>query len=596
MSAEPRSFYLGAGALATFVTYHPAEEADPSVGVVFCPPFGWDEISSHRGLRDWAAEVAAAGHPAVRIDPPGTGDGGGMPRDPGQVGAWTHAIADVARWLRAESGCARVTAIGIGLGGLIAYRAAATEEGVDDLVLWGVSGRGRQLVRELKAFARLNADQSATLAAETAPPDDGSLEAGGFVLSAETVADLQALDLAEMTLANPGGRRVLMLERDSIAPDQKLRAHLEQLGAEVEVAAGDGFGALTAGPQESRTPVATIAATLTWLAAAPAGVSAPHALAPPEHGHVELEVGGTAIRERPFVAGAPGARLHGVLTEPASGGNPAVRGLLLNAGAVRRTGPGRLWVELARQWAARGMTTLRIDLESIGDSDGTRDYTDNVALYVPEMVDNAIRALEEFADSAPAAKPPSYLLAGLCSGAFWGFHGALRDDRVGSVFMLNPRALYWRDNLEIARDARKMTRIGRRVYWKRMLTGRVSAERVRSVLFWALRAPVEIPRARRAQRRERRQVESAFDQLRDQGKRLLLVFGEDEPLDEELGGEGILDQLERWPNIELERLPGRDHTLRPIRTQQRLHEMLDRAVDRELAGADQADGSSRRAT
>ena len=44
--------------------------------------------------------------------------------------------------------------------------------------------------------------------------------------------------------------------------------------------------------------------------------------------------------------------------------------VFLNAGAVRRIGPNRLWVEAARRWARAGVPSVRMDLEGIGDADG----------------------------------------------------------------------------------------------------------------------------------------------------------------------------------------------------------------------------------
>ncbi|MGI8512931.1 MAG: hypothetical protein ACR2NH_09945 [Solirubrobacteraceae bacterium] len=527
-----------------------------------------------------------ADHPAIRIDPPGCGDAGGTPRDPDCLGAWTRAAAGAARWLRSESGCLRVAAIGLGVGGLVAYRAAALEAGIDDLVLWGVPRRGRALVREMTAFARLNADESSALAAE-AGPDDGSLEVGGFLLSADTLAALGKVDLTDLALSRAGTGWALLLARDGTPPDSALAEHLEGMGVAVGLAPGEGFATLTSTPQLTRTPTDAIDATVGWLAGAPAQEASPAAEPPLAPASIELEVEGSRVRERPVVVEHSAGLLHGVLSEPAEGPTGSLRGLLLNAGAVRRTGPGRLWVELARSWAAHGVITLRIDSESIGDADGARDYTDDGALYVPELVDDAIVAMDAMDAEHGVQERPRYLLGGLCSGAFWSFHAALRDARVRSVLMLNPRALHWHEKLAVARDARKMTRIGRGLYWRRLLTGQVSAERLRSAALWAMRAPVEIPRTARRRRLERREVEAAFDQLRDEHKRVTLVFGEDEPLDEELQAEGLLDQRDRWPNVELQRLPGRDHTLRPMVTQQRLHALVARLLERELEGADQ---------
>ena len=79
------------------------------------------------------------------------------------------------------------------------------------------------------------------------------------------------------------------------------------------------------------------------------------------------------------------------------------------------------------------------------------------------------------------------------------------------------------------------------------------------------------------------ELDLALDRLRDTGKRLLFVFSEKEPFHEELERQGRLNQGDRWPNLELDLISGRDHTLRPLYSQRHAHEALDRALDRELA-------------
>ena len=75
------------------------------------------------------------------------------------------------------------------------------------------------------------------------------------------------------------------------------------------------------------------------------------------------------VKEKPVQFG-PDGNLVGVMARPASGDvastRPAV--LFLNAGVIHRIGPHRLHVNLARYFAMRGVTSLRIDLSGIGDS------------------------------------------------------------------------------------------------------------------------------------------------------------------------------------------------------------------------------------
>jgi hypothetical protein len=44
----------------------------------------------------------------------------------------------------------------------------------------------------------------------------------------------------------------------------------------------------------------------------------------------------------------------------------------------------------------------------------------------------------------------------------------------------------------------------------------------------------------------------------------------------------VIARLEQWPNVELESLPGRDHTLRPINAQRAGHDFLDRQLASEI--------------
>jgi hypothetical protein len=47
--------------------------------------------------------------------------------------------------------------------------------------------------------------------------------------------------------------------------------------------------------------------------------------------------------------------------------------------------------------------------------------------------------------------------------------------------------------------------------------------------------------------------------------------------------QGALDQLERWPNLTVERIPSTDHMFRALWLQRHVHESMDRGLDRVLA-------------
>ncbi|HWF72605.1 MAG TPA: alpha/beta fold hydrolase [Solirubrobacteraceae bacterium] len=580
-----------------FAVFHPpARQALRDTAVFFCAPFGWDDACAYRPLRDWAARLAADGYGAIRFSYPGTGDSGGSPHDPSRVDAWTAAAGATASWVSEACAARRVVAVGIGLGGVVAYEAAAAGAPIDDLVLWGAPARARALVRQLRAFSKLEESHVFAGLEPPAPLDAGDMEAGGFLLCAETVRDLEALDLTATVLPDAARRRVLLLERDGIAADARLTEHLEASGAQVTVAPGRGYAALTSHPQRSVPPREVMARVAAWLgeASEPVPVDGPDAaLAPRAHRSAEIEVNGTHIKETPITVPQSFGDLAGILTEPAGHREPGLCLVLVNAGAVRAMGPNRMWVELARRWAARGVPTFRLDVEGIGDADGpTTPYADDEGLYVGELVPQVLAALDVLQERGVGDR---FVLAGLCGGAFWCFHAALRDPRVSTALMLNPRRLFWDPALTPSRDFRWLlvNRTARQLLglvlnpatWLRIHV-EDSGARVRALLLWMLAAPKRAILNHTLRRPKGpaalNEFDAAFDRLEATGKRVMVMFSGDEPLDFELTRSGQMAELEQRENVTLESVEVRDHTCRPIPAQREVHAILDRALQREV--------------
>ena len=574
-----RPLYFGEGAQAAFGFLHePERDRARGPGVLICPPFGWDDICTYRPRREWAGCLAAGGRPVLRFDLPGGGDSAGSPRDPGLVEIWTSTVATAAEQLRELTGVKRVVVIGTGLGGLIALRAAMEGAAVDDLVLCAVPGRGRTLVRELRAFANMEETESSERADEV---PEGAMEATGFLITAETLADLEATDLTKRPLPRAPERRVLMLQREFIDVDKRLRAHLESEGAEVTVEPGPGYNLFIEEPQFARPPVQVFMAVEKWLDERPEPAGTRHGAELAR----ELEVESGAVREHPVVIEREdGSRLFGVLAEPANGSRADLCALLLNPGALRRIGSGRMWVEIARRWAARGVPTLRLDLAGIGDSDGDAErYSDVGALYDQSLVPQVIEAMDELERQG---LPKRFVLMGLCSGAYWAFHAALRDERVVACYLLNVRALFWDRSLAAVRTARKARWAldGRR--WRRLLTGKVPLRELVKIVRATLLSPWTFGKRLLNRRRSRQEIEAAFDRLQRARQRVVLAFGEDEPVLDELHRDGYVAELGRWPNIGLRTLPGNSHTFRPLRAQGRVYALLDEELAHELRDAD----------
>ncbi len=108
--------------------------------------------------------------------------------------------------------------------------------------------------------------------------------------------------------------------------------------------------------------------------------------------------------------------LVGVITEPDEGAPSAQLGcLLLNAGAIHRVGPQRLYVRLARRLAELGVTSLRFDYSGIGDS-----------RLRPDHLPFADAALAEARNAMDVLEATRGIRRFLAVGVCWGADNALR--------------------------------------------------------------------------------------------------------------------------------------------------------------------------
>ncbi|HET8980734.1 MAG TPA: hypothetical protein VFN87_21455 [Solirubrobacteraceae bacterium] len=577
----PEPLFLACDPDPVFVTLHRPVRTDALTAVLFCPPFGWEEVCSYRSIRFWATQLAAAGFAAVRVSLPGTGDSGGSPRDPGLIAGWGAAVAATAAWLRRDAGAERVVAVGMGMGGLIAGLATANGAAVDDLVFWATPARGRTLVRQLRTFSQLERAQIYDGVQHPPPGPSDGLESGGFLLTGESVTALESIDLREVRFPAAAGRHALVLGRDGLGSDDALSAHLVAEGMVVSTDPGVGFADMTSHPQTARPPLGVIERVGRWLAELPSradsGPAPVPASAPRGRPECELRFAATgrSVRETPVTIAHPRGRLTGILSEPVGdrADGPAV--ILLNPGAVRRIGPNRMWVEAARRWAAAGVATLRLDAEALGDSDGDETpYADDAPLYSPYFVSQVISAMDFLQRRGVARR---FVLGGLCSGANWSLHAARRDDRVAGLLLINPRVLVWRPDLGAERDMRALlTQRPSLSRIRRLARGR----RLRELIRWLTASPMRLVgrRWRQDEDAAARSLHADLIRLAEAGCRVLWLFSAYEPLHDELVRSGWLARMGTSPHVVVESVPVRDHTLRPGWAQHEVHGLLDRAL------------------
>ena len=570
-----------------------------STGVLICPPFGWEEVCSYRARRTWAQTLAHAGLPTVRLDLPGSGDSGGSPRSAGLLDLWTSALHSTAEWLRAVSGCQRVAAIGIGLGGLLACRAMASGAPIDDAILWSVSARGRTALRELQAHAAIAMAPFADEREQQPPLPDGDLELMGFMVSSETAASLRRLDVTGLELPNADQRHVLMLERDGLRVDDRLLDYFRANGASVEVASTDDYEALVAHPQSARAPIKTIARSVSWLTERSA-----QSEKEPDGGTLAqllecepttlLDHGGARIRETVINFDTRVGLGVAILSEPVTGRLEPLTLVLLDSGALRRIGPSRTWVEIARESAANGVATVRLDIAGVGDSDGDeRLLVHDDALYEQDRGAELGGFLDQLAGRG---LPSRFALTGLCSGAYWALHGALRDQRVVAAVMVNLYAFFWGSELVAERARRDTVDVFRTGLIKRLTGKGITREEMGRALRSVRSGRIRVGGKRSIEWQQQPMIDGMLDKLRDSATDATFVLSQGESLYEQFVREGRIEQLHRWPNMRIEQLATSDHLFRGLPAQLAVRTIMSAELERILRPVESADAVGARPT
>jgi dienelactone hydrolase len=414
-------------------------------GVLILPAVGYQYWSAHRSLRVIAEQLAAGGHLALRLDYDGTGDSGSEQTEPERVSAWRASVKAGAAQLRAL-GCERLVIVGVRLGATLALLDGA-ELGAAAIVAWAPVLSGRRYAREIRMLSTPVPDE------QISGQSSGAVAVAGTYFSAETLAELGELD--PMKLEAAPAQRVLLVDG---ADQSKLGERLRGLGSEVEqLTIAGGETALEAPTEEATVPEGIVRAIEQWVGPASPASGGTRPLPSIDSG-TRLGWHGNELQEEVVrlganqlvaitteavscdavntdaVAGAA-ARAPSAEAMPVKVTSSGVTAVFLNTGSEAHVGPGRAWVEYARELARLGHRAVRVDFRGWGESpdDGHapgRPYDahceqDTVAI---------VRALRERGHER-------IVLVGLCASAWVALRTILHESVTG-VIALNPQ-LYW---------------------------------------------------------------------------------------------------------------------------------------------------------
>ncbi len=520
------------------------------VGIVVCNPFGYEAICSHRAARSLAESTAALGIPTLRFEYSGAGNSTDLAADEDQLAAWTEDISAATNELRRITGVEQICLIGFRLGAALAVLAARSNPGIDAVIAVAPVVSGRKYLRELR-ITRL----AAMLGSESFDPpeeevavetlENGSLEVSGFYLTGSTLASLPALDLLDRSRSLL--RKLLVID-DASSPCS---------ANWVDVAADGGtdttyaklpsvLAILTKAPQFAKTPTDLMETVARWLRAHFELPAQPDttvstqprlpATLPESRLALSNPPTNSGLTEQAVFFGAD-ACLFGIVTLPGVTERRRRAVVLLNAGADYHIGPNRMYVSLARRWARRGYTVLRMDFAGIGDSD-TRPGRPCDEVFPPAALED-IREAITFLRSQYAIGDVT--LVGLCSGAYHALRAAVANLAVSRVVLINPQNYFWKEGMtvndmqlgELVRNPRLYrSRLFSIESWKRLVTGNIDVTYIMKVLGNRLFLGLESLGRELARRLRIRLPNDLGWDLRSvtaRGVRVIFVFARDEP-------------------------------------------------------------------
>lgn len=529
--------------------------------VVFASPWGLEELCTTRKFwRIIADKLSAQGIGSFRFDWPGTGDGRDDIDFSKGLDLWRDTLAEAARKARALSGASRVIIIGQSLGAAVAAETAARIDGIAALALLAPVISGRFYTRELAVWSSMvDADLGLT--------DEQRIRNGvsiaSLTMQPEVAGDVKKVNL--LSLQAIPALQCLLLARTDRPNDAELAAHLEKLGADVTVEAFADYDKLISNPVISRLPLEVADRLVDWVAGLAGSKPAQNR---PDENVLGGTLAGDGFVETPVSFGS-GDRLSGVLCAPV-GERQGRTVMFLSSSYDRRIGWGRTTVDMARKLAREGIASLRFDIANAGDSPPNPGMPEQV-LYTHGPEADVAEALD-YLDALGWGRP---VVAGRCSGAFLGFHCAVKDERISGAVLVNPVTFYWAPGRSVEDAVREGNRTledyGSRALraetFLRLFRGELD---IRAILRNLARGVIGRFRglARkllRGRTMEGRAVYSAFDELKQRGVPLALVYAEKDTGREYFNfyfdqtGNGV----QGFDNVSVAIIPDADHNLTP---------------------------------
>ncbi|WP_089341501.1 serine aminopeptidase domain-containing protein [Burkholderia singularis] len=517
-------------------------------GVVLCEALGHEAMWTHKVIRALAERLAADGMWVLRFHYPSAGDSAGDDLASGRLQASVASVQRAVAVLREHAPVDEVTLVGVRAGAAFAMLALTGDDApaVDTFVALAPVVRGRAYLRELSMVQKRWLD--------TTPPaireqhhEEPWLNILGHRYPADLVAALRTVDLGDAVARISAPPRAALLVDTDYGDSAALGDALTARGVPTDIEPFPDWPTVLQEGVRSRLPHTVLDSVARWIGR--------------NGGRAAQEIGQPVARraEHTFDTDAPvrfafngitetlvrvgEKQLVGTLCEPATPARASAPCVLIsNTSANPRSADGRIGVRLARALAQQGITSLRIDVEGIGDSGAHAPDDQSKVVFS----DQAVSDVTMSADWLAARCGRQVVAFGVCSGAYLSIHAAAHAQSVSGVIAINLPRFIWPRGLTVL-EARKQQTNSTRGYlaslrdwskWRRLLREGRDLRPVLNALQRHLTARVKAPAAQIAERLgwqpKRGTPRALMNTLAERNVRSMLVYGEFDPGVDEL--------------------------------------------------------------
>ncbi|MEZ6088490.1 MAG: alpha/beta hydrolase [Pirellulaceae bacterium] len=181
--------------------------------VLICAPIAHEHLRTHWALRLLAQRLAREGFDVMRFDYTGIGDSYASTEEVDSLHRWVDDVQLATDDLLAESGCSRLSMIGLRFGTVLAMLAARDPLSVDHLILWEPVLDGEDYLRQLRHMHDRMIDL--WVCPVTTQDDDLGEEILGFTYPRALLNEIAAIDTVKLS---PDCNRLTIIDGQGESP------------------------------------------------------------------------------------------------------------------------------------------------------------------------------------------------------------------------------------------------------------------------------------------------------------------------------------------------------------------------------------------